>query len=368
MPELHTRFMHHALELAERGWGRVHPNPLVGALVVRDGEIVGEGLHREYGRAHAEVEALAAAGEAARGATLYVTLEPCSHYGKTPPCTEAIIRAGVATVVFGADDPSPDAAGGAEVLRRAGINVVSGVESSAVREQNAIFFHSIEENTPFVALKLAMSLDARIAGARGERTRITSDEADREVHRLRSGYDAILIGSNTARVDDPLLTVRKAPTPVRPPVRVILDTHAGLPADSALMTSIAEAPTWVFVGAGAEASKIKNLEAAGARVFTPGSRAARIPLKQVLETLWENGVRSVFCEGGATVGTALLTKDLVNRLYLFVAPLLLGPDAVSAFPFESAPKKLAWRTSRIAQLGNDALLMLDRASAPGPAK
>lgn len=360
--------MRHALELAERGWGRVQPNPLVGAVVVRDGEIAGEGCHREYGGAHAEVEALAAAGAAARGATIYVTLEPCSHYGKTPPCTDAIVRAGVATVVFGAHDPSPNAAGGADILRRAGINVVHGVEADAVREQNAIFFHAVEQRTPYVALKLAMSLDARIAGARGVRTRITSDEAESEVHRLRSGYDAILIGSNTARIDDPLLTVRKAPAPVRPPVRVILDTRAALSADSALMTSLEEAPTWIFVGAEADTEKVKKLERAGARLFAPQSMDERIALKQVLETLWENGVRSVFCEGGATVGAALLSKDLVNRVYLFVAPRLLGPDAVPAFPFETTPNKTAWRTSRIAQLGNDALLMLDRAPASGRRK
>src|SRR5688572_27333622 len=146
------RFMDRALELAERGWGRVHPNPLVGAVVVHEGKIVGEGAHREFGGAHAEIEALADAGEAARGATLYVTLEPCSHHGKTPPCTDAIIRAGVASVIFGASDPHPQARGGADLLRRAGINVVGGVESEAVRHQNAAFFHAIENTTPFVAL------------------------------------------------------------------------------------------------------------------------------------------------------------------------------------------------------------------------
>lgn len=361
MPDLHARFMRHAVELAERGWGRVHPNPLVGAVVVRDGEIAGEGCHREFGGAHAEVEALAAAGETARGATLYVTLEPCAHAGKTPPCTDAIVRAGVATVVFGADDPNPDAAGGADILRRAGINVVGGVHAAVVREQNAIFFHSIEQNTPYVALKLAMSMDARIARAPGERTRITSDEADREVHRLRSGYDAILIGSKTARIDDPRLTVRKAPPPVRPPVRIILDTRASLSADSVLLKSLEEAPTWVFVGANADPGNVGRLELAGARVFAPTTTEERIPLKKVLETLWENGVHSVFCEGGATVATALLSKDLVNRVYLFVAPQLLGPEAVPAFPFETTPKKVAWRMARIAQFGSDALLMLDRA-------
>lgn len=360
MNDVHARYMRGALELAERGWGRVHPNPMVGAVVVRDGEIVGEGCHREYGRAHAEVEALAQAGDAARGATLYVTLEPCSHQGKTPPCTDAIIRAGVATVVFGADDPNPQAAGGAQILRQAGINVVNGVSADAVRQQNSIFFHGIGNNRPFVALKLAMSLDARIARAPGERTRITADEADHEVHRLRSGFDAILIGSNTARIDDPLLTVRKAPPPIRPPVRIILDTHAIIEDDSALLHSIQDAPVWVFVGGNVPAVRIKDLERLGVRVFRPGRQKGRVPLKKVLETLWQNDVRSIFCEGGATLGAALLAKDMVERIYLFVAPQLLGPQGVPAFPLESLPKKQNWRTSRIAQVGNDALLMLER--------
>ena len=360
MTEQHARFMRSAMALAERGWGRVHPNPMVGALVVRDGVVIAEGWHHEFGGAHAEVDALAAAGDAARGATLYVTLEPCSHYGKTPPCTEAIIRAGIATVVFGASDPNPDARGGADLLRRAGINVVAGVEQDSVREQNALFFHTIQQATPFVALKLAMSLDGRIAANIGERTHITSDVADREVHRLRSGFDAILIGSNTARVDDPLLTVRKAPAPIRPPVRVVLDTHATLSPSSALIDSTADAPLWVFVGAAADQARLETLRKAGARIFAPSTEEERLPLKQVLDTLWQNDIRSIFCEGGATLAAAMLSKDLVQRLYLFVAPRLLGPDGVSAFPFESAPRRQRWRTARIAQLGNDALLMLDR--------
>jgi diaminohydroxyphosphoribosylaminopyrimidine deaminase / 5-amino-6-(5-phosphoribosylamino)uracil reductase len=352
--------MREAIELAERGWGRVHPNPLVGAVVVRDGEIVGRGWHHEFGGAHAEVDALAAAGNQARGATLYSTLEPCCHQGKTPPCTDAIIRAGVATVVYSADDPHPEARGGAEVLRDAGINVISGVERDAARLQNAIFFHTLETGRPFVALKLAMSLDARIARAPGERTAISSEESQTEVHRLRSGYDAILIGSNTARIDDPLLTIRKAPAPIRPPTRVVLDSDATLSIDSALVKSAHQAPLWVFVGSGADKKQVKKLEKAGARVFAPTSEEGRVPLKGVLDALWANGVRSIFCEGGGTVATALLSKDLLDRVYLLVAPKLLGPDAVPAFPFETTPQKLGWRTARIAQLGNDALLMLDR--------
>ena len=352
--------MHRALELAERGWGRVHPNPLVGAVVVRDGSIVGEGNHREYGGAHAEIEALADAGDAARGATLYVTLEPCSHHGKTPPCTDAIIRAGVATVIFGAGDSHPDAGGGADILRRAGINVVGGVESDAVRQQNASFFHAIENTTPFVALKLAMSLDAQIASAPGVRTKITSGEADREVHRLRSGFDAVMIGSNTARVDDPILTIRHAPQPIRPPVRIVLDSNASLSLDSALLSSVNEGPVWVVCGSGASVQKVEDLERAGARPIVLHTAKGRPPIKAVLERLRAEGISSIFCEGGSTVAGALLKADAVQRIYAFIAPQLLGPGGVPAFPAASPLKSGVWRTSRIAQLGNDALLMLDR--------
>lgn len=359
----HARYMRGALELAERGWGRVHPNPLVGAVVVQDGRIVGEGCHREFGGAHAEIEALAAAGDATHGATLYVTLEPCSHHGKTPPCTDAIMRAGIATVVFGAQDPHPDARGGAEVLQRAGINVVSGIEADAVRHQNAIFFHKVERNTPFVALKLAISLDARIARAHGERTRITSSTADAEVHRLRSGFDAILIGSNTARVDDPLLTVRHAPAPIRPPIRIVLDSQATLAVNSNLVQTIDEAPVWVVCGSSASVARVNDLERAGARPIVIHAEAEKqLPISAVLQRLQSEGVGSIFCEGGGTLASTMLRAGAVARIYAFIAPILLGQEGVPAFPGRSAIKSGDFTTSRIAQLGDDALVMLDRCS------
>ena len=359
MTDMHGRYMRRALELAERGWGRVHPNPLVGAVVVRDGAIVGEGAHREFGGAHAEVEALAEAADA-RGATLYVTLEPCSHHGKTPPCTDAIIRAGVATVVFGASDPSSEARGGAEILRQSGINVVGGIEADAVTEQNAAFFHQLQHDTPFVALKLAMSLDARIARAPGERTRITSAEADAEVHRLRSGFDAILIGGGTARVDDPLLTVRNAPSPIRPPIRIVLDSNATLEPSSKMLGSIGVAPVWLVCGTAAPAVRVRALESAGARVIRMDATGEKAPIQPLLERLRSEGVGTVLCEGGSAVAGSLLQHDVVERLYAFIAPALLGGAGVPAFPLDRASNPADWRTARIAQLGKDALLMLVR--------
>ncbi|HEY7767863.1 bifunctional diaminohydroxyphosphoribosylaminopyrimidine deaminase/5-amino-6-(5-phosphoribosylamino)uracil reductase RibD, partial [Longimicrobium sp.] len=193
-------WMRRAIALAANGWGRVAPNPMVGCVIVRDGEVVGEGWHTEYGRPHAEPEALLAAGEQARGATAYVSLEPCSHWGKTPPCTDALIAAGVRRVVFGGFDPNPKASGGADVLRAAGIDAVGGVEAQAVRDQNAIFFHAhspLGAERPFIALKLAMSLDARIADRDGRSVWITGEESRAEVHRLRAGYDAVAVGIGT---------------------------------------------------------------------------------------------------------------------------------------------------------------------------
>ncbi|MFW5947805.1 MAG: bifunctional diaminohydroxyphosphoribosylaminopyrimidine deaminase/5-amino-6-(5-phosphoribosylamino)uracil reductase RibD, partial [Gemmatimonadota bacterium] len=185
--------MARALELAEAGWGRVHPNPLVGAVVVREGAVVGEGAHREHGGAHAEVEALRAAGERARGATLYVTLEPCAHHGKTPPCTDAILEHGIARVVYAVPDPHPEAGGGAERLRAAGVAVTEGVAGPAARARNALFLRPLETGRPFVALKYGLSLDGRIAARPGERTRVTGPETEAEVHRLRAGFDAVLV-------------------------------------------------------------------------------------------------------------------------------------------------------------------------------
>jgi len=209
------RYMRRALELAEAGWGHVHPNPLVGAVVVRDGVVVGEGYHTAFGAPHAEVEALRAAGERARGSTVYVTLEPCAHHGKTPPCTDALLTAGAARVVYAAEDPGQDAGGGGAVLAARGVDVSAGVERAAARRQNAAFFHALERRRCYVALKYGMSLDGRLARGAGQRTVVTGPESHAQVHRLRAGFDAIMVGGETARVDDPLLTARGDIEPIR---------------------------------------------------------------------------------------------------------------------------------------------------------
>ena len=343
-------FMRRALALAERGWGQTAPNPMVGAVVVRDGVVVGEGWHAAFGGPHAEVGALAAAGELARDATLYVTLEPCNHHGKTPPCTEAILAAGIARVVAAVRDPHATAGGGAERLAAAGVIVEMGVEERAARELNAAFFHWHASPRAFVQLKLAMSLD----GALADRTRnpgwLTGEVARREVHRLRSDSDAIGIGIGTARIDDPLLTVRVADVvPRRQPARVIFDTSARLPLASRLVKTAAEVRTIVVCWA-PDPAHAAALEHAGVELLHAAT------LTDALLALRTFGIRSLLVEGGAALATSLLTASLVDRLIIFRAPVVLGPDALHAFsglPSVRLAEATRWRIVRSARFGDD---------------
>lgn len=352
-------YMHAALRLAEKGWGRVQPNPIVGAVVVVDRQVVGEGYHPEFGGPHAEVEVLRAAGDAARGATLYVTLEPCSHHGKTPPCTEAIIAAGIKRVVYGASDPNHVARGGADVLRAAGIEVKGGVEADVARRQNAGFFKQHEHGGCYVVLKLAMSLDARLTREVGKRERVTGDVADKEVHRLRSGFDGLMVGTNTARIDDPRLTVRLAPAPVRPPVRIVIDTHATVSPTSELVRTLDEAPVIVICG---ETASTRHLTDVGIGVITVPTKGDHVDLQQALDQLAAAGVYNIMVEGGATLGAALLQADLIDHIYAFISPKIFGLAGTAAFPLKNPLVDDCFTLYRIAQHGDDALLMLDRCS------
>jgi diaminohydroxyphosphoribosylaminopyrimidine deaminase/5-amino-6-(5-phosphoribosylamino)uracil reductase len=354
-------WMRRALELAPRGWGRTSPNPMVGCVIVRDGQLAGEGWHREYGGPHAEVEALRHAGDAARGATAYVTLEPCSHHGKTPPCTDALIAAGVSRVVFAASDPNSKAAGGAEVLRAAGIEVVGGVEEQAARDQNAVFFHAHspdDAKRPFVALKLALSADGKIADRDGGSKWITGPEARAETHRLRAGFDAIAVGIGTALADDPHLTVRGDVIPRIAPARVVFDRTLRLSPASRLALGGAEGPVIVVTAQDASEERQVALEGLGVRVLRAETR-----LPGMLETLREAGLRSMFVEGGAAFAGSLLRERLVDRLHLFHAPLFLGPEGLSPFaalespPIAEAPR---WRRIGTQAFGADTLVTLAR--------
>ncbi|MDZ7779897.1 MAG: bifunctional diaminohydroxyphosphoribosylaminopyrimidine deaminase/5-amino-6-(5-phosphoribosylamino)uracil reductase RibD [Gemmatimonadota bacterium] len=357
-------YLERARHLAHEGWGRVQPNPLVGCVLVRDGRVVGEGFHARFGGPHAEIVALEAAGSAAEGATAYVTLEPCNHQGKTPPCSRALIRAGIARLVYGASDPGHVSRGGAATLRAAGVEVVGPLWSEREgRRENPAFFHTARHETPFVALKLAMSLDARIAAAPGTRTRITGPEAEREVHRLRSGFDAVMVGAGTLRADDPRLTVRLAPRGARPTRRVILDPGASVPDDAAVLDSDdPEAPVHLFTGEGVDARRIERLEDRGIEVHPVEEDAHGLDLGRVTGVLWDLGVRSVLCEGGRKLAGRLLAEGRVQRLYLFVAPLTLGGGGLPAFTDDA--DRLDWSGFEPgpdpAIFGRDTLLTFDR--------
>ena len=344
-------FMRRALGLAERGWGHVAPNPMVGAVVVKDGVVVGEGYHAEYGGPHAEVFALKEAGERARGATLYVTLEPCAHTGKTPPCTEAIRAAGVARVVAAVVDPNPTARGGAKKLRKAGVQVALGALEAEARELNHIYFHGAEFYRPFVTLKLAVSREGAIAdGSRTPRW-LTGDEARREVHRLRAGHDAIAVGLGTAIADDPRLTVREVPAPRKPPARVVFSRGGKLPAGSQLVATARDVPV-ILIAVRIDPEHRSALTAAGVSVLEVRD------LNDGLLELASRGIRSVLLEGGARIAGAALRAGSVDRIVMFQTEAELGPDGLQAFAFTPAdlvapgPK---WKILRQEKLGADVM-------------
>jgi len=347
--------MRRAIELAERGTGRVQPNPLVGAVVLDGaGRIVGEGYHAEFGGPHAEVVAIEQAGSAAAGGTLYVTLEPCAHLGKTPPCTREIAAAGIRRTVFAAADRNPQAAGGGEDLRRLGVQVDSGLLAESAARVNAPFHWWQETGLPFVGLKLAVSLDGKIAARRGVESRISSPEARDHTMRLRAAADAIMVGAGTVRVDDPLLTVRGAPVPRIAPVRVVVAGSAEVPLESRLVATVGQAPVLVFVGPEADSARSRALSAAGVEIeVVQREPEGGLDLAAVLRRLGDRGIRSVLCEGGACLASALLSGGFVQRLHWHLSPGVLGPGGLEALnrPFDGG-----WTVSRCNPAGTDALI------------
>jgi diaminohydroxyphosphoribosylaminopyrimidine deaminase/5-amino-6-(5-phosphoribosylamino)uracil reductase len=310
---------------------------MVGAVVVREGVIAGEGFHQKYGEQHAEIMALKAAGDRARGSTLYVTLEPCNHFGKTPPCSEAIIEARVGRVVIAAPDPTALAGGGGRHLSDYGLEVDFGVEEKTARELNASFFFSANAKRPWVTLKLALSQDGKMNDPSGEKRWITGESARAEVHRLRANADAIAVGLGTIRADDPKLTVRGSVKPRVPPMRVVFDRNAGTPLDSQVVRSAREVGTIIFAHH-PPVDRLAALHNAGAGVFDAEN------LNDALEALRSIDVHHVMVEGGARVASALLSADLVDRLIIFQSPVTLGPGGVS--PFEGSMSDFLGRLKR----------------------
>lgn len=347
--EADAAFMRRAIELAPRGRGQTAPNPMVGAVVVRDGRIVGEGWHARYGEAHAEVMALREAGDAARGATVYVTLEPCAHHGKTPPCADALVAAGVARVVVGARDPNRAAAGGTARLRAAGVEVVEGVEEAAARDVDPPFFHAFASDRPWVTVKLAVSIDGAIADADRSRGWLTGPEARAEVHQMRAASDAIAVGRGTVLADDPLLTVRGVAPPRVAPLRVVFDSAARLPLDSALARTARDVPVLV-IAREASADRVAALSDLGVEVLlAPGAAEA-------LRALKSRGVRALLVEGGARLAGTFLGEALVDRLVIFQAPILLGAGALGAFshvPGRALALAGRWRVVERRTFGDD---------------
>ncbi len=318
--------MRRALLLAEHGRGRTAPNPVVGAVLVRAGRVVGEGWHRALGRDHAEVEALAHAGRRARGATLYVTLEPCAHWGRTPPCTDALIAAGIERCVVATRDPDPRVNGrGLRKLRAAGVRVEVGLLADEARAQLAGYRRAQERGLPRITWKVAASLDGRIADARGRSRWITGAAARADGHRLRAASDAIVVGAGTARTDDPRLTARAGASPRSvQPLRVVLDSRLTLPRSLRLFRAPLARGTVVACTDAAPAARARWLASRGVAVWRLPARGGRVALEALAARLAREGRHEVLLEGGATLGAALLVAGLVQRLVLYAAPIVLG--------------------------------------------
>jgi len=316
-----------ALSLAARGAGWVSPNPMVGAVVVKDGQVVGRGYHRRAGAPHAEVEALRSAGEAARGAELYVTLEPCNHQGKTPPCTQAILAAGVRRVIIAARDPNPQVTGGgAEFLASQGVDIVMGVLETEARRLNEAWLHYVNTGRPWVVAKAACSLDGKIATVGGESQWLTGEAARAVGRRLRHRLDAIIVGIGTVLADNPQLTTRRprGQGAGRDPIRVVLDSRLRLPLTSRLLHLDSQAPTWVATTSQAPPETIRALETRGAQVLVLPADAGRVSLAALLEELGTRQVQSLLVEGGAETLGAFFDQKLVHQFNFFYAPKILG--------------------------------------------
>ncbi len=368
--EADEKYMWLALDLAVQGLGRTSPNPMVGAVIVKDGEIIGTGYHQKAGAPHAEVNALTSAGERARGATLYVTLEPCSHFGRTPPCTEQIISAGIRKVVVAAVDPNPLMNGkGIEALKNAGIKVKIGVLEEKARKLNEVFFTYITTGLPFVTLKTAMSLDGKTATHKGFSRWISSEKSREYVHRLRNQVDAIMVGIGTILADNPRLNTRiPGEEEVKNPVRVIVDSRGRLPEDSALVKHVEDSPVILAVTELAPPEKLESLSRLGVEIVRGQSRDNRVRLKELLRVLGERQITHLLVEGGSTLNYQLLKEELIDKTLFFIAPKIIGgagaPTPVGGEGVELMEDAYGMLDVQVKTLGEDILVTgyLDKGS------
>lgn len=341
--------MHRCLKLAAQGAGLTAPNPMVGAIVVKDGQIIGEGFHPQVGQPHAEVFALRAAGEAARGGILYVNLEPCNHTGRTPPCTDTVLQSGIAMVVIGMRDPNPKASGGIERLRSAGVEVITDIETAACEQLNEAFIHRIRHRQPFSILKYAMTLDGKIATETGHSAWITSPEARHRVHQLRSQCDAVIIGGNTVRQDNPQLTSHG--TSEHNPLRVVMSRRLNLPTVAHLwQTKIA--PTVVFTEMPVQPSALPN--------HVDVISLPRLSPESVLNHLYEQGLSTVLWECGGTLAAAALRQKTIQKIWAFVAPKIIGgnqaPTPIGDLGLTAMSEAMLLHNTQLEKIGPDWLI------------
>ena len=356
-------YMRRAMELAERGVGFTNPNPMVGAVIVKGGKVIGEGWHERCGEWHAERNAFKNCTVPAEGATMYVTLEPCCHYGETPPCTEAIIEHGIARVVVGMEDPNPLVAGkGIALLREAGIEVVCGVEEEALREQNRVFLKYISTKLPWVAMKTAMTLDGKIATRTGDSKWITGAEARAYVHELRHRFMAIVVGIGTAVADDPLLNCRIEGRGVRQPIRVVVDSNARLSLDSQLVKTAGEYRTIVAHTRFAPEESVKALREAGVEMLLCKEKEGLVDVRNLLELLGQSGIDSILLEGGGSLNYTFLAEGLADELYAFIAPKIVGgmnaKTPVEGAGMEKMADAINLELENVLNVGHDVLLKL----------
>ena len=363
MDEIHIAFMQRALDLAQQAKGRTSPNPLVGAVVVKDGKVIGEGYHQQAGTPHAEVHALNAAGAEAKGATLYTNLEPCCHWGRTPPCTEALIRAGIAQVYIAEVDPNPSVAGkGVQQLQNAGIEVHVGVCRREASDLNEVHRKYIQTGKPFVILKTAMSLDGKIATAAGDSQWITSEASRQRGHEVRDTVDAILVGRGTVARDNPALTTRLQNGDGQDATRIVLDSHGRTPPDARIFNTDSEAGVIVAVTPAAPAENVDALEKAGAAVITvPATHGNKVCFQSLMERLGKREITSVLIEGGSEINGSAFAAGIVDKVMCFIAPTLIGgqdaPGPIGGIGIRSLSDAVHLRRMRVTPIdGQDFLI------------
>ncbi|MCL1810236.1 MAG: bifunctional diaminohydroxyphosphoribosylaminopyrimidine deaminase/5-amino-6-(5-phosphoribosylamino)uracil reductase RibD [Clostridiales bacterium] len=351
-------YMKLALDIAAKGCGFVNPNPMVGAVIVKDGEIIGRGYHEKYGEPHAERNALASCRSSTEGSTMYVTLEPCCHHGRTPPCTDAIIESGISKLVMGVRDPNPLVSGkGAEILRQRGIDVAEGVLEQECRKLNEVFFHYITSNTPFVVMKYAMTMDGKIAAYTGKSKWITGESARHKVHMDRHRYSAVMVGVGTVTQDDPLLTCRLENC--RNPVRIVCDTQLRTPLDSNIVTTAGGVPTIIATACRDEARQESYLSS-GCKIITVSEKNGHVDLGELMARLGSMKIDSILLEGGGSLNWSALSCGIVNKVQAYVSPKILGganaKPPVAGLGAESPDSAFFLANSVIMEIGGDILI------------